>query len=424
MFSKKRTIFLIFIFCLLFSSCQKVSSREDCCQQDLEDVVHLFLRTYQPQQVNSLLEKSTPLFRQISPQISLNTIEIIFRHLVRDSIFYRMPYQETLSLRVPLDEGWEVSVKIFNEQNEVIYLGNKVGVAIQVNQNTLVVDCFPQFASLQSHFVVDQSQEIITNGVMRLFQNQDTIFLPLNLIGIVGSFDAEYIPAGNWNIEVLLYEENNQLVLSGNGVVQLSVGESQNFILTLTPEQTSLGLGVSFEQTPRLDVSIVYAHTTLRTPVEKDLIISQFFPDPELGEDYEWIRLVNTSIDSLDLGSCIITKSRNSNAASTRFQFDVNQIIFPGQSLVLGRDSVIFRDVAYDLRLTNTQQELLVLCEDQLIDSLSYSSSVEVNKIHAPEHSAVVKDTRLLREINQASDWCVLSNFDLREDPLFLCNSI
>lgn len=133
--------------------------------------------------------------------------------------------------------------------------------------------------------------------------------------------------------------------------------------LTLLDPQVSQGF-VGFENIPR------------RSPHFKDLIFSELMIQPtSTGSDYEYLELLNTSQDSLELVNCKVSKSRGSTSASSVVPID--SLVLPPQSLYLlgGPSWETVAQVWESFSLTNTRQALLILCDDVLIDSVYYETS-------------------------------------------------
>lgn len=181
-----------------------------------------------------------------------------------------------------------------------------------------------------------------------------------NLTGdtLFSLLDTILIQSSGSNFELNLYQT---LAVQGS------------LILTLLDPQVSQGL-VGFENIPR------------RSPTFKDLVFNELMIQPtSTGSDYEYVELLNTSQDSLELLNCKVSKSRGSSSASSVVLID--SMVLPPQSLyLLGGSS--WGDVAQiweSFSLTNTRQSLLILCDDVLIDSVYYETSSDSIKFKTLE---------------------------------------
>ncbi len=395
---KKSSILFFLVSCLLLS-CLKSPTQNIYFSESTTVSAQFFLRTYNL----AFLQK------KLSSSLNLDSVSITFNHTSLDTVKYRLIYQEVITIpSISLSDNWSVVVEIFNNNGEILYKGNKFSINIKGQENFFAIDCYPQVSKLKFSFILDSS---INHGNMLLIQNQDTLNLNLKIEGSLGVLKADKISPGRWITKVFLYNRDSNLTITADTFFVIEVGRSQNISIVLKPKKSDIRAKLVFKEIPVLEITAQYTTSQKREPLAKDLIVSEFFPDPEKGEKFEWMEIVNTTIDTLNTASCQISKSRTSGASSTLFNFDSTSFWLPGQALVLGQDSVLFRDITYPFRLTNTKQSILILCSGVLIDSLSYTSqNLMSDSIFVQSNFIASKSHFFYKNNNMGSNWCTSQN--------------
>lgn len=104
-----------------------------------------------------------------------------------------------------------------------------------------------------------------------------------------------------------------------------------------------------------------------------DLVFTELMPDPTLLSDAlgEWIEIHNSTEQALALTGCVL-----SDDSRDHYVFAELHVAANGYA-VLGRSSMAAEqvDVVYDgVALTNTEDELVLTCDDVVIDRIAYGA--------------------------------------------------
>lgn len=108
-----------------------------------------------------------------------------------------------------------------------------------------------------------------------------------------------------------------------------------------------------------------------RTPTSGEIIFTELMVDPTVLSDTlgEWIEIHNTTLHTIDLSGCVL-----SDDGRDRFVLGA-LLVAPSSYVVLGRSAMAATrvDVVYDgVTLTNTEDEVILTCNDALIDRVAY----------------------------------------------------
>lgn len=319
--------------------------------------------------------------------------------------------------------GQWVQVELYS-QDSLRYLGAAL-FDVEENsifQQTLVMK--PQFKMIHIEIPIGLANPMqIAGGEMKLHDSITAWVESLKLdsyppyfemgpIPIMTAYEVEFIL---WNIAGdTLYHQTDSLTIDSTDMT-LMIDELSSLVV---PGKLSIKLN----DDTQVNSTLTLGMSAKRLGVNlKDVILSELMIQPtSTGSGFEFVEIMNTTLDTLILDSCRLSKSRASSALSSVVYLD-SVHLSPGSFLVLGGDSILSKDYSLGtFSLTNTRQDLLLLCQDNLLDSLSYETSIDSlnywphavgksiqigpgswNQGEDPSSWCFAKDLIFLKEINQ-----------------------
>jgi hypothetical protein len=427
----------LLVYCMLLVSCSN-SSSPSSQETPLEPAtLDIALRlnpvaSFSPEGTSyKTAQSSDPL----NPNNKVPTIDSVYIRLSATGLFenaehvYSAPYSDTLFPRfvVPPDSNWFIEVELHTDSSAFspLYRGTFSNLILGSGEyKELSVPCVPQFSELSTVFPLEpDSSKKAQYGSMMLTQGEDTLQTSLSIQGDVGSFHFMYVPINKWDIYMTLYNKDSTLLYTSRDSIHIIAGAQRNKNLVLSSHTGEPSLSLQLLSTPKNTLSFHYAHSRKRNPKPQEVVFTELYPSPSLeegGELGEWIEITNRTTDSISLDSCSIRKTRSSTASSTSYHFisgDVGDILLAGESRVLGRSQVPHPHIPYLIRLTGTKQSLLLLCKDQLIDSITYTSEyTPTDSIYNKAGYVSTKKQSKLGQESMADNWC-LTHVDSTRAP-------
>lgn len=288
----------------------------------------------------------------------------------------------TLSLEhIPAGANKSIELSLYNTKGQLLFRGDSLMNLSGGELTNLKIRMKQQFGSLRASVPLPLSGNSVQSGSITLIKGIDTLRAPLSGKSGAKEFKLSPIPySDGYAMLVRLWNGNGDTLYSYNGNIDVKAGSNQNLNIKLNSIYSSLALSLELSTQTTENIDFEISGSKLRSPTSMgELIFSEIMPNPGVSADsVEWLELYNASSDTLDLRSCAIRKSRSSTSATTSFWIDSTQIskIAPNKTLVLGREKVSFANGNYhSFTMTNSGQDLLILCKNILIDSLSYSDS-------------------------------------------------
>lgn len=282
---------------------------------------------------------------------------------------------------IPAGTNRTVELSLYSQKGLLLYRGD---TTINLNggeESTLKLNMVQQFGSLNAKVPLPLNGSSVSGGSLSLIKGSDT--LKCSLSGKAGSqaFNLSPIPiADGYQLKVALWNSSGDTLYNYSGALDIKSGGSQSLNIKLNSLFASLSLNLELSATTSQELNVEMPGSRLRSPSAfGDLILSEIMPNPGVSADsLEWVELYNASADTLDLHSCALRKTRSSTSFTTNFWIDSTSIfqLAPGRTLVLGREKVSFAQGHYHgFTMTNSGQDLLIMCKGALIDSLSYSDA-------------------------------------------------
>ncbi|MGL1935980.1 MAG: lamin tail domain-containing protein [Fibrobacterales bacterium] len=311
---------------------------------------------------------------------------------------------------IPWGEDLHIECSLLDAQGVVRYTGT---VIVSIEQGEIhEVDIYfsPQFAQVHIDVPVGLRNELeITSG-------------HLNLMG-VAQYDAtlegiapnrflhiDAVDFGEYAVVISLCNSEGDTLYGYESILTIDAETTPNLSITMQSLITHLKASVLLEKPTLYSGGLLFPQSTLRGVTERqDIIITELSPNPKTsGNEYEWIELFNTGIDTLDLAGCGLKKSINSESATTYLPLEEHLLVPPSGFVVLGRDSVSFADYHYSsFTLSNTAQSLILACESGVIDSLFYkSASDSLNPFPLDEGHSLEYGLKDIAHRGEGTAWC------------------
>lgn len=195
-----------------------------------------------------------------------------------------------------------------------------------------------------------------------------------------GSFATGALPLDvEFVLRVQLYNASGTVLYNGQRTVKLAT-LVQTETLTLTSTQGTARLQLQLASSKPAQILASLPSATRRVPAASaEVIFTELLPYPKTsGDDFEFMELYNTTLDTLELSGCSIARLRTSSGASARLELPAGFTLAPMAYGVLGRDSATFAPLRYQsFVLSNSGQSLVLYCGSVLLDSLYYSAATD-----------------------------------------------
>lgn len=282
---------------------------------------------------------------------------------------------------IPAGSNRTVELSLYNRKGLLLYRGDTTLSLSGGETSQIALRMVQQFGSISAKVPLPLNGNTVSGGELRLIKGSDT--LKTSLSGNAGSQNFNLSPiaiADGYQIQIALWNSNRDTLYNYSGSINVRSGTNQSINIKLNSLYASLVLSMELQASTTQELGIELPGARLRSPNSMgEMVFSEIMPNPGVSADsLEWIELYNASSDTLDLQGCAIRKTRSSTSATTNFWIDSTHIssLAPGRTLVLGREKVSFAQGNYHgFTMTNSGQDLLILCKGALIDSLSYSDS-------------------------------------------------
>jgi len=331
------------------------------------------------------------IFEQ-TPQVRL------YRLTLRDSTTVLWTLQDSLKgshldiQGIPVYNNVHFNLTLLDSNQTPLYTCNSPKVNITAGPNTLpTLLCDPQFSEIKSTLSLIQAPfNKIDSGLLTLTPPLGhTYTSPMKLMGRMGQFNLSGLPGNvQYKVRLQLFQGGKlKFQNDSNTLLLLKTGESKPLTLTLNAVEGNATITLSTPQEPIQKIQVLWSGSQRRSPQTREIRFTELHPTPasaQGGNDAEWLELTNLTLDTLNLQSCQISRSRSSTATSTRQALDSLRWLLPGGTLVLGKDSS-FSHWPLSLQLVDTKMTLLLLCdkisEAVPIDSINYSSSASLDTL-------------------------------------------
>ncbi|MDR2732901.1 MAG: hypothetical protein LBB36_06745, partial [Fibromonadaceae bacterium] len=105
-----------------------------------------------------------------------------------------------------------------------------------------------------------------------------------------------------------------------------------------------------------------------------DLFFTEIFAYPKTsGQDFEYMEVYNSTLDTLLLSGCRVAENETSSTATKKLNMPNNLALPPMEYLFFGRDSVAFAHFNYkSFHLLTAGQSLGFFCGDLVVDTLTF----------------------------------------------------
>jgi hypothetical protein len=258
----------------------------------------------------------------------------------------------------------------------VLYKGGRYITANAGQVTQIEIAMVPQFAQIQLAFPLKAYFDYgIKGGTFKAVNTTGRYETVLDTTGRPPLFKIQVLPFGSWNVTLRLWDALGDTLFFADTLMTLGAENSWSN-LVLNTSLASVKAVFLFDPAPIHGGTLQSASAVRRSVKQGDIYITEWMANPKVsGNDYEWIELYNASYDTLNLAHCAIRRARSSTAATVAVAFSESSQILPGEWAIMGRDSIVFRNFAQGgFTLSNSGQEVLLMCGTELVDSISYTA--------------------------------------------------
>jgi len=344
------------MFGLLFVACSGGGSGGGGSGNATEGNVKLFLGKLQ-----------VPMFDSISVVVSAADMASI--HVSKKTL------DENLKIEgIPEGETRKFEVKIYADSGVLVQKGEaiadiKAGESITI---PLKLEALVGFLSLEIPLGFTNSTGV-SSGKLYL----DDMEFDMQIENGKGIFNTGSLPLDkDFNIRIELKDENGEILFTGSKNITLSsISQTETMQSQSTRGSVILELSASSAGSSQGQVTLP---SNSRPPKNYgDVFFTEIFADPKTnGNDFEYLEIYNSTIDTLKLSGCRIARDRNTTANTYKFDMPDNLTLAPMEFLFFGRDSVKNAHFYYKgLTLANTGQSLGIFCDKTVIDSIYFSKA-------------------------------------------------
>lgn len=325
------------------------------------------------------------------------------------------------SIRIPSmppGNNLTFNLQLLDTSLRVLYTCQILHVNLTPGQNTLPpLTCTALFSELSATIPLSKAPfNEVDSGTLSISDSTGHRYQSSMLLsGRTGSFLLGGLPGNqNYRVKLSLYKSNNLLFQNDtSSFFYITGGQSHTLPLQLHQTTSETEFTLTFAQNPTVNLNISWSGAKRRSPIASDIRITEIFPSPSAfqgNSDGEWLEISNLTLDTLLLSGCQIARTRGSTATTTRQILDSIGVLLPSQILVLGKDSVAFRNFPLSLQLVDTRQTLVLSCGSSstvpAIDSIAYSSTSNADSILVGLGIGGQLDISHLHETNTTPYWC------------------
>ncbi|MGL1903335.1 MAG: lamin tail domain-containing protein [Fibrobacterales bacterium] len=315
---------------------------------------------------------------------------------------------------IPWGDDLQIECSLLDAQGVVRYTGMVVTTIAQGEIHEVEIRFNPHFVTVHIDVPVGLRNELeIATGHLNV-QGLTQYTTVLEGVAPNRYLHIDAVDFGEYTVMIALCNSEGDTLYGYESMLTVDAGTEPNLSITMQSLVTHLKASVSFEEPTLYSGGLIFPQSTLRTPTEfQDVVITELMPNPKTsGNEYEWIELFNTGIDTLDLTGCSLKKSINSESATTSLPLEERLLLPPSAFVVLSRDSVSFADYHYDsFTLSNTAQALILSCENGIIDSLFYKSeSDSLNPFPSQEGHSLEYGLKDIAHRGDGAVWCSGTN--------------
>ncbi len=316
-------------------------------------------------------KESVPLFDSLVVLVSSS--DMTSMHFLYSDL------QEELKLTdLPPGTDRTFKVQVFADGGQMVQQGEVVsdlpsGEPVTLN---IALQALAGFLRVEVPLGFDNSAGIVAGSMVLKSSGQPDKTYALQIVDGKGFFLTGALPLNtDFTLQIDLTDAGNGVLFNGTRSLRLaSLLQNESLALKSTRGEANLILTLASGKPMQILASLPVAQ--LRIPVkEHEVLITELFPYPKTsGDDYEFMELYNTTLDTLDISGCSIGKTRTSSGATAALSMPTGTLLAPMSYWVLGRDSVSFAQYRYtSFVLSNSGQSLVLHCAGILLDSLTYA---------------------------------------------------
>ncbi len=312
----------------------------------------------------------------------------------------------------PWGDSIEIELNLFNDLGKVLYVGLAITDIELGGLTTVSVMLQSMFAKVYIEIPVGlENVQDIVGGGLSITNSERSYSVPLEGSAPVKHFAIPLVDFGDdYVVNLYLWDSGGDTLYMYNSVIDITNETATNLAFSLQSLISQLQLDITFSEMIEVSGVAIFPKAQLKNAREfHDVMITELSPYPRSGgDDYEWIELYNTGMDTVNLKGCALKKTITSSTATTRVEIEEDLFIDPSAFLVLGRDSVDFADFNYSsFILSNSGQSIYIMCDTLMIDSLIYkSASDSINPFPIESGYSLDIEVAHIRERENGMHWC------------------
>lgn len=278
---------------------------------------------------------------------------------------------------IPPGDARRFSARVYADQGKLVQSGEVVA-AVPTGERislSLSLQAEAGFLELSVPLGLDNALGIASGSMELSAADGSHSLYPMSLGTGQGSFMSGALPLDkDFSLAVNLVGGKGEVLYTGSRTVRLS-SLVQREVLELRSTRGSVALKLILSS---LEPAQIWAKLpgslARKASLPQDLVFTEVLAWPKTGgDDFEYLELYNATLDTLDVGGCLIGKTRASTGATVSFALNEGLRVSPMSYLLLGRDSVAQAQMRYqNFVLSNNGQSLVLHCEGNLVDSLYY----------------------------------------------------
>lgn len=303
-------------------------------------------------------------------------------------------------------------VQVYASGGVLVQQGESVADILSGETVNLTVALQALVGFLHIHVPLGLNNEwgIVSGELQVLDEGGDTFVYSMTLGEGFGAFETTALPLNNpLLVQLKLHDASGSTLFTGERTVVLA-NIVQNEELTLRSTRGTAAITIQLASMEPLQILANLPVSSKRAPMAaNEMLFTEIFAYPKTGgDDYEYLEIYNTTLDTLHLQGCSIGRSRSSSGATSVFALSEAVSVAPMEYYVLGRDSADLADEHYSsFVLSNSGQSLVLFCGDLVLDSLSYLPASDAeNPFPLSMGVSMQLPIAQWKQRHQGSSWC------------------
>jgi hypothetical protein len=348
-----------------------------------------------------------PMFDSISVNVSAADMASI--HISKNSL------DDNLKIEgIPQGENRTFEVKIYADNGKLAQKGEAIA-DIKADENItipIIMDALVGFLRIEIPLGFTNNTGVHSGKLF--LENME---FDMKFENGKGVFNTNALPLDKLLLKIKLYDKNGEPLFSGEKEITLYM-ISQNETIQLKSEKGSATLELEASINELTQILAMLPISISRPPQNYgELFFTEIFAYPKTsGQDFEYMEIYNSTLDTLLLSSCRVAENEGSSTSTKRLNMPSNLRVPPMEYLFFGRDSVAGADFNYkSFHLLVAGQSLGFFCGDLVIDTLTFSAKGD-NPFPLEIGKVMQLPLENYKNRTLGSSWCF--GFSPREDAI------